>query len=208
MSHSPRSNAGFTLIELLMVFTVVALLSFAAVTSYIAYAKNFAFLADYKPILEHIRLARSNAVTNNVVGAVDPERYGVFVDEQEVIVFADNGTNKLVFDPKPPSVVTGYNEDLILAGKNHDFSETDFLLSVEPGLRLPITIFYNKTSGDVTAFDQASKAVVPGLSNNRLIDKKNNKSLDFSFTDGGLLNKNFTLFYISGLIEDLTAKTE
>lgn len=208
MSHSPRSNAGFTLIELLMVFTVVALLSFAAVSSYVAYSKNFAFLADYKPIVEHIRLARSNAVTNNVIGEVDPNRYGVFVDRKEVIVFADNGSNELVFDPKPDNAVTDYAEDLVLAGKNHDFSETDYVLAVEAGLEMPMTIFYNKTSGEVSVFHTASKTVVPGLNNNILVDKKNNKSIEFSFSDGDFLNKNFTLYYISGLIEDVTAKTE
>lgn len=207
-NNSIKSRAGFTLIEVIVITMILALLGAAALFNYITTFKTFSFLAAEKNIASSLRVARSYASTNKALnldsGLLTPDRYGVVVDQQEVIFFADTGLNPMKFD-RVGKVPEG-QEDHIIVGKTFNFSDTDYRIRVlnseKAALDRPVAIFYSKGSGEVNIFDDAYE-------DNVLVSKKLHKHVIIELIDPerNLLRYN-VIFQLSGLSEQFTVLPE
>lgn len=80
-----------------MVF-VIAILGTIAVSSYINSTTTFKFLSGYKQMRSSLDIARSYAITNRMTGEEVPDRYGVCVSADSVVLFADVGELPMLFD--------------------------------------------------------------------------------------------------------------
>lgn len=84
----------------MMVF-IIALLGTIAISSYLNSAATFNFLSGYKQMRSSFDVARSYAITNRMTGEEVPDRYGVCVSENSVVLFADVGDLPMLFDYDP-----------------------------------------------------------------------------------------------------------
>ena len=78
---------------------MIALLSTVALSSYTHTTSTFRFLSEYKQLRSPLDIARSYAITNRRVAGGVPDRYGVCVSAEAVVVFADVGDLPMRFDP-------------------------------------------------------------------------------------------------------------
>ncbi len=156
-THSPiqksllSNKKGFTLIELLLIFTLLAMLGIAAVSSYFDSTGTFGFISRHKSVLSVFRTARNYAVTNKAVNVggtlMTPDRYGVAVIENGLALFADVGDIPFQYD------LLG---DEVILEKAFDFTENNhaFVMYDSNGSKLefPVNVFYEKTSGEFSVF--------------------------------------------------------
>jgi prepilin-type N-terminal cleavage/methylation domain-containing protein len=182
MISIPHSKKGFTLVEMLLVFALIAIVSAAALSSYFNSSKTFEFLDSYKQVMNSVRVARSYAITNYQIAAAEGQplestRYGVEFNEKSVIVFADNGPTPYKFESPQDTLVTFQNVDL---------SGTEYQLTALSGLTLPMYLYYEAGSGDLSVYE-----------GNDLVDKR---CVSFQFDDGNLF-KYIVIFRVAGLPE-------
>lgn len=78
---------------------MIALLSTIALSSYMHTTSTFRFLSEYKQLRSPLDLARAYAITNRQVRGQVPDRYGVCISANSVVVFADVGELPMRFDP-------------------------------------------------------------------------------------------------------------
>lgn len=180
-----RNTKAFTLIEILLIITLIGMLAVAAFTSFFDTSATFTFFSQYKPIILDMRKARSYAINNKDSDLYD--RYGVAVYPNQVILFGD------------ASAGTPYEYDLAdhdVETLNLDPYEMVFLSGVG-GQELPVFLYYENGSGELTAYASSGGGLV-------LIDKTDpdTKRIDFEFTDGDELSKYIYIFQVSGIAEE------
>lgn len=85
------NKKGFTLVEVLLLVFMIGLLGTIAISSYMSSTATFKFLSDYRQLRSPLDAARSYAITNRTVNGEVPDRYGVCVSANSVVLFADVG---------------------------------------------------------------------------------------------------------------------
>lgn len=181
-----NNKKGFTLVEILLVFALIAIISTAAISNGINSSRTFAFLSSYKNTMNSIRAARSYAITNvhmpqeGVADSIlEGTRYGVMVRETDLSVFADVGDTPYELD------ISG-GKDVFLDLLTVNLS-TNYTISVGAPLTLPIYLYFEPGTGDLSAYDSGG-----------LLDER---CISFGFSDGDKLTKHIVIFAISGLPE-------
>lgn len=215
--------SGFTLIELLVVVFLITTLATIAISSYINSTDTFSFLSEYKNVMSSLRTARSYAITNKATNDEVPERYGIQVRTNRIAAFSDVGDDDFAFDdPNPPPVIfpiligpfiggiggIGGVPGLVSVGvddaviKRYNF--TDYRVEVLDStaahnpITMPITIFYEIGSGELTIFDGGTPPAI--------IDKNAEKYIALRFYEipetANSLEKYVVIFQVSGLPEE------
>lgn len=215
-----RNKKGFTLVELLLVIFLVALLATIALSSYTDSTRTLNFLGGYKQMMSSLRTARSYAITNKQVGGEIPERYGVCVSSNSIVVFADTGDKPLIFDPEadldPEGAWGGCtsSEDAVLGKRDaiiqsYNFSEREYVIGAfadkdatgPTGQDLtqaatgfegaPLAIFYERGGKNVIFVDENAPM---GIENKFLYLKFTSPDVD--------VPKCATIYLLSGLAEE------
>lgn len=93
------NKKGFTIVEILIMVFLIGMLGTIAVSSYLNSTATFRFLSEYKQLRSSLDVARTYAITNRQVRGEVPDRYGVCVSADSVVVFADVGDLPMQFDP-------------------------------------------------------------------------------------------------------------
>lgn len=204
-----NSQKGFTLVELLVVVFLVATLATIAISSYVNSTDTFSFLSEYKNVISAVRTARSYAITNKETSNQVPERYGIEIRTNRATAFADTGANDFRFD----SGGTAASNDAVIKRYNL----TDYRMQVLDSSAahnlitpIPITIFYETGTGELTIFD--------GATPRNIIDKNDQKYIAICFYEkvvSGSTCKNTTglkkyiiMFQVSGLPEEFNNLNE
>lgn len=183
-----KNKKGFTMIELLLVIMLIGLLSIASYSAYNGSVATFRFLSNYKSAMSLVRNARSYAIVNKDSKTVD--RYGVRIQARDtnnpgkVILFEDT-LNPYEYDSGTDKIVDEF-----------DFVAPFVLSNVSKSDAMPVTLFYNMGSGDLTA--KYGDAVPP-----LVFSKKDYPYLTFNFTDGKI-SRYIVVFQVSGLAEEFT----
>lgn len=183
----PLNTKGFTMVELVVVIFLVAIMATIAISSYVNSTDTFNFLANYKNVMSSIRTVRSYAITNKQIGNEIPDRYGVKIEADKVIAFADDNGN------------FAFDDDVDTKIKEYTFTKyvnevQDSELAHNP-IAMPVKIFYASGSGELTIFD----------GNDNIVDKNENKYVVISFAeiaDGSA--KYIVIFQVSGLPEEFS----
>jgi prepilin-type N-terminal cleavage/methylation domain-containing protein len=203
---------GFTLVEILLVIFLIGILATAAITTYINSTTTFKFLANYQQVTSALRTARSNAMSNKQIGGVMPNRYGVCISATNVTTFADTGDKEFKFDLKVQDAgcfsndifaTSGTNEDTKIQDKSFDLKTQGYAMKIIEAagikeINLPVLIFYESGSGNLTAID----------GKNAKIDKALNKYFSVSVEQiaGSLPARYIRVYQVSGLAEESTTK--
>jgi len=196
--HIPKKQKGFTLIEILMILTLLGLLGVIALSSYLDTSKTFQFLSNYKEISSDLRTARSLAMTNASVAIPKneeqtPDRYGVLLDKSEVKVFADFGQ---AFEYEE-------NEDILIYNKEMTFDPDVYELTVSGSgntevLTFPILFFYERGTGEFTAFHKADYNLGATL-----VSKSASQYIIVKFEDiKNELTRVLVIFQVAGMPEE------
>ena len=211
-------NKGFTLIEILLVVFLIGVLATVAIKSYIDSTSTFKFLSGYGQVVSSLRTARSDALSNTQQNGAPVERYGVCIANDAVVTFADVGQKDLKLDllqanaadiallhgcgPLNPGDLSGA-QDTLLREKTANIGAQGYAMTVfdhkdSPLLTsMPILIFYESGSGNLTAFNSAgtviAKDTVPYL------------NIRF-FQNSGSLERYIRVYQVSGLAEESTTK--
>lgn len=189
-----QKKNGFTLVEILIVIGLVGILGTVAVSSYLGSTRTFSFLAEYKELISQVRQVRAYAVTNKRVAVtyphdnskdtVTPERYGLKLDEKEIIFFADDGPVPFSFDEKNPQNLSQKTDGIV---KTMSLVGSDYQLVF--GTK-PVYLYYERGSGEVTVYENTTLASV-----------EDKPSITFKFNNNDDLEKHITIFQVSGLVE-------
>lgn len=200
------NKKGFTLIEILIVVMIFAVIATLALSTYVKSTGTFDFLSNYKNVLSSLRTARVYALTNREAGGTIPDRYGVQINEDSVIVFAETGPTAFTYDPVEAACAEPLCPEAPAAGdfdpvvKNYDLAATNYRIEAfdsnfpAPGnnLDLPLLIFYEIGSGELTVFQDAVE--VPKDEHKFIVIRVYDISSD--------LERHIRLFLVSGLPEE------
>lgn len=198
---------GFTLVEILLVIFLIGTMATVAISSYINSTTNFKFLSSYQQVTSALRVARSNALSNELQSGVSTKRYGVCISSTNVITFADTGDKEFKFDLKDSNKAVGCNdtdifatsitnEDVKLQDKTFDLGVQGYVVDVI-GMELPVLIFYDNGTGNLKAIN----------GKNETIDKAVNPYLNISVAQKvGTLTRYIKVYQVSGLAEESTTK--
>lgn len=186
-----KNKSGFTLVELLIVVSMLAIVSFAIAASIIDSNKNLSFNSAYSSTLSTLRSARSFAVTNKQVDGSTIERLGVEIASDHVTLFDDNGTGAYELDGDD-TIIDLQTADCDQSGQTLCFSDYSIEIDAESGLTLPVYLFYETGSAQVSVFDE------PGV----FLDKTTVKCVAFLLAEvDGEWEKYMVLFLVSGIVE-------
>lgn len=198
---------GFTLVEILLVILLIGTMATIAVNSYINSTSNFKFLSSYQQVTSALRVARSNALSNELQNGVSTKRYGVCISSTNVTTFADTGDKEFKFDLKDKTKAVGCddadvfatsttNEDVKLLDKTFDLGVQEYVIDVI-GMELPVLIFYDNGTGNLRAIN----------GKNQIIDKAVSPYLNISVAQKvGSLIRYIKVYQVSGLAEESTTK--
>lgn len=206
MPRLPRDNKGFTLIEILMVVFIFGIIATLALSTYVKSTGTFDFLSNYKNVLSALRTARVYALTNRQEAGTTPGRYGVQITDNSVIVFAETGPTAFTYDPVEAACPDALCFEEPAAGdfdpviKNYDLTATNYSIeafdstfdTVGTNLIMPLLIFYEIGSGELTVFQNAVE-----------VPKNEHKFIVIRVYDGSSdLERHIMLFLVSGLPEE------
>lgn len=204
MLHSYKNKKGFTLVEVLLVVFIIGILSTVALSSYNNSTQNFSFISAYKEMMSSLRNARSYAITNKEGAVGVPDRYGVCISKNSIVLFEDNGKSKFQYDPAPGesfgdckspntgAIQQGFIYDEIVKSYTYTVFNIAALDSKKQSMPLPIVIFYERGSANVSVVkkDQTLMDI-----NDKYL------ALEFNYPDKNI-KKYSVMFLISGLAEE------
>lgn len=179
-----KNKKGFTLIEVLLIILLIGMLVTTAFSSFFDTSETFTFLSEYKPIISDIRKARSYAINNK--NSDTYERHGIYIEANDIWLFGDLNT---------PFMWDGELNEQILEHLSFNEDYEIVLLSNFGGAGLPVELYYDNGSGELTSYADSGGQV--------LLQKDQYKRLDFMFeyADNDL-QKFFYIFQVSGIVEE------
>lgn len=209
MLHPLKNKKGFTLIEILLVVFLIGLLATIAISSYTNSTENFTFVSAHQDVMSTLRNARSYAMTNKegAAGVGVPDRYGVCVSNNSIVLFEDTGKTSFKYDPAP--------------GKDFGACKSPNTGEAQPGVKYDEVVkSYVYTKYQILAWDKASNKTVTDIlplniyydrgSGNVTVLKKDKSPVDINDKYLALvfdypekkLQKYIVLFLVSGLAEE------
>lgn len=188
------NKKGFTLIEILIVVLVFGVIATLALSTYVKSTGTFDFLSNYKNVLSALRTARVYALTNREAGGTIPDRYGLQINTNGVIVFAETGLESFTYEPQSPDLSPGEYDELV---KDFDLAATNYRIeafnSSDIELAMPLMIFYEIGNGELTIFQDE----------NDTVEKDEHKFIILRVYENGTeLERHIMLFQVSGLPEE------
>ncbi len=199
LANSSSQKKGFTLIEVLLIISFIAILSVAAVTNYMSSTEAFGFLGKYRDMMNVLRAGRAYAVTNMDLNGEVPPRYGILIEADKMLVFADIGKTPFKFDPPPAYQAEGQqplleaDRDFVFTTNVETLDPEEYQLTVESaGVDFPVNVFYEASTGKMNLYYGAGYTY---------LDKINTKYVTFGFAKNQELKKYFVIFQVSGLVE-------
>lgn len=161
--HSPKNQKGFTLIEILIVTVVIAIMSIAALSSYVKSQDTIKFLAAVKESVNILKEVRSYALSNKMVTIegkqVVPNKYGANITmgsagqtSNKIIIFADNPTAETQekYDSSDYPLKTFY-----LTGSDSEYKSTKYRYTTNSKTSpYAFTFFYDTTTARFSVVEE------------------------------------------------------
>ena len=207
-NYGMQNKKGFTLVEVLLVILLVGILLTSALTSYFDSAKTFNFLEAYKSVMQPIRAARSYSLANRDGGEV--EKYGVRITEKCVAFLELKvGDDPFTLESEANSAKCKDDvPDFVNSDLSADFTDSDYIVGspFSDEEELPIYMFYDTLSGDLTAYHNVT------VDEKTSVSKKSSEGKDIwlsvSNTKDDDLEQFIVILTVSGLAEEATSLPE
>ncbi|MEK7580096.1 MAG: prepilin-type N-terminal cleavage/methylation domain-containing protein [Patescibacteria group bacterium] len=90
VSRSKLQDRGFTLVELIVVVFIVAILSTLTFANFRTGERANALIAQTEKIAGLYRQAQAKALSGELIGAIRPDAYGVYIGASQIKLFAEN----------------------------------------------------------------------------------------------------------------------